>query len=242
MMPILFLLVAGGFSMHQFLELNKSAGLLVDESYKTLSALKIMTNSLQQENDAILLLIIGDWTDGALSLKSADSSFMEAFEKAERHTSFENKDIYLKKIVDSYSNFKKNWVFPIEKDSGTNNMDWYYTSVHNELLEVAGHVNKFVEINEKYLYEEASVIKDKSKRALIPSIVAIIATIVYLLLLKFFISKFMIAPINRITNSINNYRFGSKSFDAKISSNDEIKELEKSIRLMAEKVANKLDN
>jgi len=242
MMPILFLFVAGGYSIYQFNELNKSADLLVDESYNTLSALKTMTESLQDENSAILMLIIGDWEDGIIYLRSADSNFMAAFKKAERHTTIENKEIYLEEIVNSYSAFKENWKFPIVKNEGQENINWYYESVHNNLAQVIEDVNAFVEINEKYMYEEATVIKNNSKRAIIPGIVAIIAAVVYLLMLNFFITKFMISPINRITYSIKNFHFGSKSFDAKISSNDEIKELEKSIRKMTERVINKTEN
>jgi CHASE3 domain sensor protein len=242
MMPILFLIIAGGYSIFQFMELNKSADLLVDESYNTLSALKTMTESLQDENSAILLLIIGDWETGIYDLKAADSSFMAAFEKAERHTTIENKEIYLEKIVESYTAFKENWKFPIEKESGQENINWYHESVHKNLLDVIKNVNVFVEINEKYMYDEASIIKNNSKRAIIPGIVAIIAAVVYLLMLNFFITKFIISPIKRLSFSSRNYHFGSKSFDAKISSNDEIKDLEKSIRMMTDRVSNKMDN
>lgn len=242
MMPILFLIIAGGYSIFQFMELNKSADLLVDESYNTLSALKTMTEALQDENSAILLLTIGDWNDGIVLLRRADSNFQAAFEKAERHTTIENKEIYLEEIVNSYSTFKENWTLPIEMNEGQENINWYYETVHNNLLYVIKDVNAFVEINEKYMYDEASEIKNNSKRAIIPGIVAIISAVVYLLMLNFFITKFMISPINRITSTIRNFHFGSKSFDAKITSNDEIKELEKSIRLMTEKVNNKTGN
>jgi len=75
MMVILFLIIAGGYSIYQFMVLNKSAETLVEESYITLSALKTMRESIENEDDAILLLILGNWEEGKNKLKKADSSF-----------------------------------------------------------------------------------------------------------------------------------------------------------------------
>jgi methyl-accepting chemotaxis protein len=188
------------------------------------------------------MLINGDWDDGIKHLQTADNNFMKAFEKAERNTSIINNKIYLENIFNSYSDFKKNLKFPIEKEEGQENIDWYYKTIHNKLQVVVDNVNVFIEINQKNIYDETLVIKNHSKRAIIPGIVAIIASVVYLLMLNFFITKFMIAPINRITQAIKDFRFGSKSFNAKISSNDELKELEKSISRLTDKVSSKMEN
>ena len=241
MLVILFLIIAGGYSIFQFIKLNKSAETLVEESYTTLSSLKTMRESIEDEDDAVLLLILGNWEEGKFKLKKADSSFSQAFKNAKMHSIIPEKDFYLKKISESYAIFKENWNKPIVETERQGNIDWYFEAVHAHYYNAIRDLDELTDLTELSMYKEAKRIKDNSNRAIMPGLVAIIAAVVYLLMLNFLISKSIISPINRIIQAVKHYNFGSKSFTAKINSNDEIKELEQSIRKMTDKVSNQME-
>jgi len=242
MMVILFLIIAGGYSIYQFMQLNKSADTLVEESYITLSSLKIMRESIENEDDAILLLVLGNWEEGKIKLKKADSSFMKAFKNAEMHSIIPEKDIYLKNIAKSYTLYKENWNQPIVETERQGNIDWYFEDVHAHYFQAIRNLDELTDQTELNMYNEAKRIKENSKRAIIPGLVAIVSAVVYLLMLNFLITKAIISPIQRINKAVKSYSFGSKSFSAKINSNDEIKELEQSIRKMTDVISNQMDN
>lgn len=242
MMVILFLIIAGGYSIYQFMQLNKSADTLVEDSYITLSSLKTMRESIEDEDDAVLLLILGNWEEGKTKLKKADSSFLKAFKNAEMHSIIPEKDTYLKNIAESYTIFKENWNKPIVETERQENIDWYFEAVHTHYFQAIRDLDELTRLTELRIYNEARQIKENSKRAIIPGLVAIVSAVVYLLMLNFLITKAVISPIERIDNAVRSYSFGSKSFSAKINSNDEIKKLEQSIRKMTDLISNQMDN
>ena len=242
MMVILFLIIAGGYSIYQFMQLNKSADTLVEESYITLSSLKTMRESIENEDDAIVILISGKWEEGKTKLKKADSSFMKAFKNAEMHSIIPEKDTYLKNIAKSYTLYKDSWNQPIVETERQGKIDWYFSKIHTNYFNAIRSLNELTDLTELNMYNEARRIKDNSKRAIIPGLVAIVSAVVYLLMLNFLITKSVISPIIRINKAVKSYSFGSKSFSAKINSNDEIKELEQSIRKMTDLISNQMDN
>jgi methyl-accepting chemotaxis protein len=242
MMVVLFLIIAGGYSIYQFILLNKSADTLVEESYITLSSLKTMRESIENENDAILMLMLGKWEEGKTKLRKADSSFMKSFKNAEMHSIIPEKDTYLKNIANSYTHYKDNWNQPIVETERQGDIDWYFSEVHTHFLNATRSLDELTNQTQLNMYNEARQIKDNSKRAIIPGLVAIISAVVYLLMLNFLITKSVILPIERINKAVKNYSFGSKSFSAKINSNDELKDLEQSIRHMTDLISNQLDN
>jgi len=157
------------------------------------------------------------------------------------HSIIPEKDIYLQNIAESYTIFKENWNKPIVETERQGNIEWYFESVHAHYFNAIRDLDALTDLNERNMYNEARQIKGNSKRAIIPGLVAIVSAVVYLLMLNFLITKSVISPINRIIEAVKNYNFGSKSFTAKINSNDEIKELEQSIRKMTDKVSNQME-
>ena len=68
-----------------------------------------------------------------------------------------------------------------------------------------------------------------------PGIVAIEAGIVFTLIFNIFINYYLVSPIKRLVRSIRNYKRGTV-FGADIETNDELKELENSIRDLTSKI------
>jgi len=89
------------------------------------------------------------------------------------------------------------------------------------------------------MYDEASDLREKSKRAIMPGIVSIIAAVVFSLLLNFFITRFFVRPIIKLTEIVKNLKLGQKYLKTDTSFNDEIKDLEQAIGDMLLRFSNK---
>ena len=93
-------------------------------------------------------------------------------------------------------------------------------------------------LNQQVMYGEASYLREKSKRAIMPGIVAIIAAVVFSMLLNFFITRYFVHPIVQLTNAVKSLHKGQKYLKSDISFNDEIKDLEHAISDMLLRFSN----
>lgn len=229
---IAMLLIAGFASIYEFTRLNKSQTALIDDNYKTIEASKTMIEALESEDSGILLLLSGHWKEGREILYSADSLFMTALHIAKNNITETNEAKYIKQIDQSYLKFKERWEPPIVGTAKENSINWYLTDLHDYFRAVNNDVQALMSLNQNSMYKESADLKENARRAIMPGIVAIIASLVFLVMFNFFISRYYVKPIVDIIRSLKTHTTQTQSFDAGIVTNDEFKELEKEIQNM----------
>jgi methyl-accepting chemotaxis protein len=233
---VILLIVAGAVSIYEFFKLSRSVDALIEDNYKTIEISKQMLEALEREDSGILLLVLGQWEDGRNILRSADNTFLNGLEIARNNITEPNEDELINKVEILYLQFKEIWEKPIVDTSKEGDIKWYQETIHEKFLETKKAVNDLMTMNQDSMYGEASSLRDKSHRAIMPDIVAIIAALVFSILLNFFISKYYISPLERLTDSIHDYRPGSGSFKATIEADREITKLEKEISQLIERM------
>ncbi|MBU1013760.1 MAG: hypothetical protein KKG99_12210 [Bacteroidetes bacterium] len=227
---IMMLVIAGIVSIYEFSRLSKSVTALIDDNYKTIEASKTMLEALEREDSGILLLLSGHWKKGREILDSADSLFLAAFNIAKNNITETNEDKYIEQIDQSYLRFKERWEPPIVGTAKENSIDWYFTDLHNYFLAAKNDVRALMILNQESMYQESTKLKEKARRAIMPGIVAIIASLVFLVMFNFFISRYYVKPIVDIIQSLKRHTSQTQSFEAGIVTKDEFKELEKEIQ------------
>lgn len=232
---IAMLAIAGTYSVIEFSKISKSVISLLDDNYKTIEASKNMLEALEREDSGILLLLHGDWEKGRQTLNKADSSFIKALNIARNNITEKNEDKHIIEIDNVYIKFKKKWKYPIVGTQREGSIDWYFNELHPAFWEAKNAVNKLMSLNQDSMHNEAISLKEKSKRTIMPGIVAIISALVFLFMFNFFINRYFVAPLERLIISVNNFNPGHTHFDAKIETHDELKELETAIKNLTEK-------
>jgi len=227
---IAMLLVAGFMSIYEFSRLSKSVSALIDDNYKTIEASKTMIEALEREDSGILLLVSGQWREGREILQSADSLFYLAFNVAKNNITEKDEDKYIEKIETSYLTYKEKWEPPIVGTDKEGNITWYFTKLHNSFNTTKSATKDLMTLNQDSMHKEALEMKEQARRAIMPGIVAIIAALVFLVIFNFFISKYFVSPIGKIIKSLKKCNSDTQNFSAEISTNDELKELEKEIQ------------
>jgi hypothetical protein len=74
----MMLCVAGVWSIYELTAMGNSIKGLLDEDYKAISAARVMTEALEREDSALLLLLSGNRKEGREFLKASETSFSEA--------------------------------------------------------------------------------------------------------------------------------------------------------------------
>ncbi len=226
---IAMLIVAGAMSIYDFSRLSDSVRALIDDNYKTIEACKSMIEALEREDSGILLLVSGEWREGREILDSADALFLSAFEVASNNLTEPGEEEFIERIDSCYKNFKGEWELPIVGTSKENSIGWYYTDLYPSFTATVNEVKALMNLNQDSMYQESVNLKEKSRRAIMPGIVAIAAALVFLMILNYFVSKFFVNPVHNLVRALKNYSNQSQKFDAGISSDDEMKDLETEI-------------
>jgi len=79
------LFLAGAWSIYELRTVGTSVQRLLDDNYKSIQAARLMTEALEREDSASLLLLSGNWKEGREIIEAADSSFQQAFEIAQKN-------------------------------------------------------------------------------------------------------------------------------------------------------------
>jgi nitrate/nitrite-specific signal transduction histidine kinase len=226
MLLVALLMVAGAVSIIEFVKLSNSVSELIEDNYKTIEASKSMLEALERTDSGVLLLLLGERVEGNEILKQSEAQFSTAFNVAKNNITETNEDKYIGRINTLYSNFKQKVDVTFHDHTKIGDMNWYQGDVYKSFLEVKHSIDQLMALNQSSMYTEATMLKEKSHRAIMPGIIAIVGAVVFSLLLSFFISKYYVSPLVDLVEAIKSYNPRDKSIRSNIKSDDEIKRIE----------------
>jgi methyl-accepting chemotaxis protein len=232
MILAIMLLIAGFISIHEFMNIGNYVQKLLDDNYRSIEASRTMVEALEREDSGILLLLMGNWGEGRKILKEGDNLFNKGFSSAENNLTIPGEYKYIERIRKDYDNYKKTWERPIVGTDKEGNFEWYYNKSHQLFLQVKGSVKKLMEINQEKMYETGSDLKNRSQRAVMPGIVAIIAAVVFTVLFNYFVNYYIARPIVQLTRGIEEYKNTGEIFKFTSETGDEIGRLTSAIKEM----------
>lgn len=234
MILVLMLAAAGVWSIYQLSLMGTSVQKFLQDNYKSIQASNDMLSALNEENGAILLLLKGEWEGGRRKLKASDSLFMAKLEFAESNITILTEKTYLSKIRKNYLNFKNEWLRPIVDTPRQGNLAWYYDNIYINFSDLQKDIKKLIAVNDKAIYETSSKLKSASSRAIMPGIISVIAALIFTFMFLYFINYYFISPIIKLKKKVKDFIERKTPFVKEVESDDEIKELEDSIRLLCE--------
>jgi hypothetical protein len=233
---IALLAVAGTVSIIEFQKLSCSVNQLIEDNYKTIESAREMLEALERTDSGVLLMLLGERDEGLTIIHSAKESFSKSFVIAQNNITEVNEDKYIANIKKLYDDFiQKIDQSIIDKEKGSN-INWYQGETYKSFLEVKHAVDELMSLNQSSMYGEASLLVDKSHRAIMPGIVAIVGALIFSLILSFFISKYYISPLSSLTEAIKGFHPSHKTLRSNIKTEDEIKRIEIEVNKLIERL------
>ena len=80
------------------------------------------------------------------------------------------------------------------------------------------------------MYQTASGLKSRARRAVMPGVVAILAALVFTLLFNYLVNYYVVNPIIRVTRGIQDFVHSGKPLDVRVETEDELADLLRAIR------------
>jgi hypothetical protein len=216
------LLIAGIWSIYEFNSIGVSIPRMLDENYQSIHAAKKMVESLEREDSAILLLILGKWEEGRSILNSADSTFNYYYRMAYANITIPGEQTHLESIQSKYHKYKSLWERPIVGTQKEGNIEWYFQNNHNSFLSVRLSLEDLIDLNDRAMYQMASTLENRSNRAIMPGIVAVISAFVFTLIFNFLVNYYVVSPLIKITERIKKFKENRTPFAVNIETKDEL--------------------
>ncbi len=226
----MMLCVAGVWSIYELTAMGTSVKGLLDENYKSISAARIMTEALEREDSALLLLLSGNRKEGREILKTAETAFSEALATAKNNVTIPGESAGVEKIEEAYKRFSDLWSRPIVGTDLERNLDWYFEQVHPAFLRVKSEVELLMTLNDRTMYHTAMDLQDRAHRAVMPGIVAVLASLVFSIMFSYLINHYVVSPIIQITKGIQAFLRTGQAVEVNIETDDELNRLMSSIR------------
>jgi HAMP domain-containing protein len=230
----MMLVVAGIWSIYELTAVGTSVQSMLDDNYKSINAGKMMIEALEREDSAVLLLLSGKWEQGRSIIESGDELFQKGFTIAKSNVTIPGEPAYVDQIDAKYKIYKL-WIKPIVDTSREGNLDWYFQEVHQAFQDVKLSVQKLMTLNDYTMYETASALKNRSHRAIMPGIVAILAALIFTALFNFFTNHYVISPIITTTKAVKDFMETGQPPAIQVETQDELQDLVSSVqRLVAQ--------
>ncbi|HOO90637.1 MAG TPA: MCP four helix bundle domain-containing protein [Syntrophales bacterium] len=223
------LLVAGVWSIYELSTIGISVQKILDENYKSVNAAKSMIEALEREDSGILLLLLGKREEGRTIINSADESFRKAYETARSNITIPGEKGYVDEIMNTYDTYRNLWRQSVVGTAREGDLNWYLREVHSAFLKVKLTTQDLMTLNDKTMYRTASNLESRGHRATMPGIIAVVSAFIFAIIFSFLINLFIVNPIIRLTDGIQDYLDSGKQLDVKVETKDELADLVSSV-------------
>lgn len=225
------LLIAGVISIIELTVISRSVNTLVADNFKSIEAAKIIDQAIEKQNIGALLLVRGKQSEGEKMIIMADSLFNMGNELMHSITLLPDEKPLLDSIKMQHVYFQGLWKPVFEKNAPAQGftIEWYYGQVFQPAMETQMLIDRVVDINQRMMYNSAAAIETNARRAIMPTIVAIISAVIFTLIFNYFINVYFVSPIVKITKGLENSAKFYTPFNVEIDTKDELFDLKQAI-------------
>ena len=227
---IIMLMAAGIMSILDFREIGNSVDTVLKNNYQSIESAKKMLDAVEREDSGILLWMLGNKETGVETVLNSDSIIREAIVIMEKNITETNEPQYVKAVMNEYEQFYSSVKKILEEAPSSEGYSQIYeTETDSLFIKTKEAINRLMLLNQDQMYRQAGIVKEQSRRAMMPAIVSIAAAIIFALLLYFFIRTYFIRPVRQLISSVKEYYPEKGALVAGIVSKDEFKKLEEEI-------------
>lgn len=226
---IAMLMVAGIMSIMDFEKIGNSVDTVLKNNYQSIELAKKMLDAVERKDSGILLWMLGNKDAGSETITYSDSIIRQAIVNMEKNITETDEPRYVMAVMDEYEKYYSSAKKILEGSTTEESKLIYDTETDSLFHKTKEAINKLMVLNQDQMYRQAGIVKEQSRRAMMPAIVSIAAAILFAFLLYFFIRIYFIHPVRQLISSINEYYPEKGRLDAGIVSKDEFKILEEEI-------------
>lgn len=221
------LFISGALSMYELTKLGRSVNKLLKDNYKSIDYSKKMMQAVSLQEELLLLSLVQPVDTLTTSFNQADSVFLKNLELAAQNLTLPNEGVYVDSIRMAYGDY----ILEARGFIGEDKIDSQklMLTVRGKMKQVSLRVEALLTLNQDSLFKVATFLEGSPHRAIMPGLIVIISSLVFTILLNYFINHYVISPILRLTKGVNDYVRYRKPLDVSLETKDELYSLKESI-------------
>ncbi|MDR2127227.1 MAG: MCP four helix bundle domain-containing protein [Prevotellaceae bacterium] len=233
---VAFILLLAGFTIaFEMQRIRSSVSLVVAENVKSMNAAHNMQRLFYSQN-MILLDYESAKDDSVLNAYAAECN--AAYADAQNRISVKGEREILDSLNICYSAYTKisNNIVRSAKTDRRNLYLQYCSELYSRYENVSSLIDELFMLNKKAVESNSLLMNDNYYRMIMPAVIAILACIVLIFLLNYFIYIYFISPMVKIVKGINAFNETRVPYNTGVETKDEIAALNNEIKKLAETV------
>lgn len=222
------LVISGLISIYELTKLGNSINKLLENNYKSIDYAKQMSLNIELQKKALLLTIEQDTKNANLIYKESSNNFEELVRKSSNNLTQPGEVQLIDSISILYTNYKDIATAFINSKNPTLNK--YLNTLQPQLFNIQHYVELLITTNQQSLQQVADIIKRSPFRSILPGLIVIISSVMFSIIFNYMISYYIIKPIIKMTESINNYIKYKRPFEVNVETKDEVFRLREAIK------------
>ncbi len=204
---VMMLLVAAIMSIREFNRIDKSIDTVLKNNYVSVTLSRKMIEAMEQEEGGVLMLLKNN-SASEDDINRAHTQMMDLLSTAKKNITEENEGILIEDIERMYDNAYTSVLLIMSQDYVHDRISIYNNTTSGLYIKVRSCIDNFMAINQDAIYFQSINAKKNIERALMPILVSIVCTILFVFLFSFFLNIYIIKPLKKITKEV-------KSFDSR---------------------------
>lgn len=231
-----FLAVAGIWSLYHFNMFEHGIQGIMDENYKSINASTKMLEALERQDSGILLMLLGNYSEGSKQLQESRLKFEEGFIITQNNITLPTEDSLISEISKNYKKFELMLLSVPNGQNADRTLSWYYDKPFTAFHELKSLVWQLISINESEMIDVSTSLITKANQAAMPGIISIFAALAFSLIFGYFVRVFLVGPIQTMIDTLNAYSKEGGYEKIKIRTGDELEVLADKINEISSKV------
>lgn len=227
---VVMLLVAAIMSMMEFRNMGDSVKGVLNNNFSSIEAAKRMMEALEREDSGLLLWIIGDRDEGAQTIHASHAIIRSALQDAVKNINETDEPRHISDINTTYDAYHASVLSIVDGEMLPEEAKEIYNSeTHSLFFSAKETMNALLMLNQEQMYQQSEIIQERSRRAMMPAFISLVAAVLFALLLFYFIRIYFFLPVKKLTENIRDYYPEKGRLDGGIVTRDEFKQLEEEL-------------
>ncbi|MCF0177187.1 MAG: MCP four helix bundle domain-containing protein [Bacteroidales bacterium] len=224
------LFFSSAIAILEFNRMNSKQSGIIADNINSISSARMLLNISEDYNFSILRALDEDDLESDIIDMSADSFSTRLSEIRNTYTTEREAEL-ADSVMFAYAAYmqvmhesQKIWPEGYETRK-----EWYFDRLQSFYMKLRGYIQSLTSESQSILAENSQDMEDTFYRSMMPSVAALLAGLVIVLLFNFFINFYFINPLIKMKKGVENYRAYKRDYNLRFDSDDEISDLNKSI-------------
>ena len=234
----LLLFFSGLMSYFELNKLSNSTRNMLDASLKNMELSKEMLDAVQDQNTALLQIMV----TGSAEYDSLLFAGRAKFDAAIREAKISIRDlrgldsIYAANV--QYTGVINNF-FDNRAKTGRSDMNWFVGVYKTSYYDLTGSIKNFMVSSQSVMDAKTAQLESNAYRAIMPGIIALAIAIIIIVMFSYFIDLYYVRPVLKITEGLHNYLNSKIPFKITMEGRDEVHKLKEYIEALIGLLKNK---